>query len=46
MKNLEGWTPVDFMIDDPDYADAMLELQDAIDRAAAEQEDNYEGGQD
>lgn len=43
MKDLQGWTPVDFMVDDPNYADAMSELQNAIDQAAADQEDNYEG---
>lgn len=46
MKYLEGHTPVDYMISDPDYTEALMELQNAIDQAAAEQEENYEGGQE
>ena len=42
MDNLEGWTPVDFMIDDPEYAEVLEEIQNAIDMAAASQEENYE----
>lgn len=42
MDNLEGWTPVDFMIDDPEYGEVLQEIQNSIDMAAASQEENYE----